>query len=173
MGQMKGARRIVVFALGIICIILVVGLLISIADYTTINSLNRQISSLNSQITNLQNIITSLNETLTNLNDTVNLAKTKILVSTTIVSQPANHYYYWNITAKYAGYISVNVQSSTNNTYVEAVYSAYGVDYDNLKFVGTSGTMVFPILPANFQVRVGNTNLASGANETVAIVYHY
>jgi hypothetical protein len=47
----------------------------------------------------------------------------------------------------YAGYISVNVTSSTTNTtYVEAIYYAHGISYDNTINVGTNGTAIFPVI---------------------------
>ena len=115
-----------------------------------------------------------MNAQVSNLTNIVNLAKSTIWVNSQTISQPANSYTYWNISASYAGYVSVNVQSSTTtNTYVEVVYSSHGVNYDNKIVVGTSGTAVFPILPASIEVRVGNTNLINGATETVTITYYY
>jgi hypothetical protein len=74
-----------------------------------------------------------------------------VWVNDTTVTQAANSYTSWSFSAGYSGYISVNVQSSTtNNTYVRVIYSAYGVDgginYDNTIPVGTNGTAFFPVL---------------------------
>ena len=171
---MKDVRKTAAIALGIICIILVVSEAYAIADYTTIDSLNSQISLLNSQITNLQAQITSLNTHISNLNDTVNLANSTVLVNSYTLSQPASYCSYMNFTASYAGYVSVNVKSSTtNNTYVGVVYFSHGVNYNNLIVVGTGGIAVFPILPASIQVGVGNTNSFNNATETVTITYYY
>jgi septal ring factor EnvC (AmiA/AmiB activator) len=132
-----------------------------------INSLNSQISSLNAQVTSLTNQV----NTLTAI---INLAESTIWVNSQTISQPASSYTYWTVSASYAGYVSVTVESSTTtNTYVEVIWSAYGVSYDNTITVGTSGTAVFPVLPASIEIRVGNTNLINGATETVTITYYY
>jgi len=136
---------------------------------------NLEYNLLQSQIVSLQNQITSLQSQVNNLNNIVNLAGSTIWVNSQTISQPASSYTYWTASASYAGYISVYVQSSTTtNTYVEVVWSAYGVSYDNTITIGVSGTAVFPVLPAsNIQIRVGNTNLINGATETVTVTYHY
>jgi hypothetical protein len=149
----------------------------AIADYTSmINGKDSTISSQASQISNLTS--------------TIDLAKSTVWVNDQTVNQSASSFTLWTYSlnnAGYAGYVSVNVQSSTtNNTYVEVIWSAYGrsaygISYDNRITVGTSGTAVFPILPAQpsvpnypyIQIYVGNTNLFSGATETVTITYYY
>jgi hypothetical protein len=108
------------------------------------------------------------------LQDIVNLAKSTTWVNSQTVSQPANSYSNWTVSASYAGYVSVCVQSSTTDTtYVRVIYSSHGVNYDNQISVGVSGTAVFPILPASIEIRVGNTDLLNGATETVTITYYY
>lgn len=143
----------------------------------TISSLNSQISSKDSQISSLNSQVTSLQNQVNDLTNIVNLAKSTVWIDDQTISQPAGSYTYWTpaFSASYAGYISVWVQSSTTtNTYVRVIYSAYGVNYDNQIGVGTGGTAVFPILPcSSVEIRVGNSNLLSGATETVTITYHY
>lgn len=115
MSEKKVVSRTVAIALGIVCIILVVGLVGAVAYITTKDS---QITSLNSQISNL--------------NDVVNLAKSTVWVTSQTISQPADQYYSWTNRASYAGYLLVNVQSSAStNTYAEVIYfSSKGVNYD-------------------------------------------
>lgn len=122
----------------------------------------------NEQYTNLQNQVTDLN-------DTVNLAKSIVWVNDQTISQPAHSYTGWTFSANYAGYVSVWVQTSTTtNTYVRVIWSAYGINYDQQITVGTGGTAVFPILPcSDIEIRVGNVNLLTGATETVTITYYY
>jgi len=195
--EKKVVGRNVAIALGIICIIVAVGLVGEIANYTsiisgkdtTIASKDSQIGSLNSQITTKDNTISSLdsqiaskdsqisslNSQVSDLTDTVNLAKSTTWVNDQTVSQPASSYTYWTVSASYAGYVSVWVHSSTtDNTYVRVIYSSHGVNYDNQITVGTSGTAVFPLLPSsNIEIRVGNSNWFNGATETVTITYYY
>jgi hypothetical protein len=161
----KMVSRNVAIALGIVCIILVVGLLGAIL----------QISSLNSRVNDLTDI--------------ANLDKSEVWVNDTTVTQTASNYTSWFYAPRYAGYVSVNVLSSTtSNTYVRVIYIFNGVNYDNQIGVGVSGTAVFPvsyshipypitpfspvILPP-IEIRVGNTNLVGNATETITITYYY
>jgi hypothetical protein len=91
------------------------------------------------------------------------------------VNQPARGYYFWIFSASYAGYIVVTVHpSTTSSTYVRVIWSSHGVDYDNTANVGAGGTAVFPVLPCSrVEIMVGNTNLLSGATQTVSITYRY
>jgi hypothetical protein len=164
----KMVSRSVAIGLGIVCIILAVSLIGAVSLYKS------QTASLNSEVSDLTEI--------------ANLDKYTTWVNDTTVTQTANNYTSWSFSARYAGYFSVNVQSSTtNNTYARAIYSSYGVDYDNTITVGTSGTATFPVLPAVLrymtsstnarsyfiEIRVGNTNLVNGATENVTITYYY
>jgi cell division protein FtsB len=156
-----------------------------------ITSYETQISSLNAQITQLQTWLSGnfsayiyevsqvnyLNEVLYNLSHFVNPV---VWVNDQTVSQPAgglgiSYTTWWGNIVDYAGYVSINVSSSTtNSTYANVVYSAYGVSYNNPISVGTSGTAYFPVLPSqNITVEVGNGNLVGGATETVTITYYY
>jgi len=182
MSQMKIVRRSVAIGLGIICIILAVGLVGVFTYYTmTLNNKNSvyddyvsnhshsnsDYDSLNSQKTNLQDQVNDLTSTL-------NLAKSETWVTSQTVSQPAGSYNFWTHSTTYAGYVTVNVESSTTDkTYIEVLWSAHGINYDNRISVGVSGTGVFPVLPSSVEVRVGNSNFMNGATETVTITCHY
>jgi uncharacterized membrane protein len=194
MSEKKMVRRNVALALGIICIILVVGLL------GTILGAILQISSLNSKVSDLTDI--------------ANLDKLTVVNDTT-VTQTANNYTSWFFAPGYAGYVLVGVLSTTPNTYVRLLYNYNGtVNYDNQISVGVSGTADFPVLPSspfsyyifndaqfsntvfstsfsnkafplsiteyahtkyvtNIEIRVGNTNTVTNATETVEITYVY
>ena len=186
----KKSGRTVAIALGIICIVLAVGLVGAVANYTSIISgkdntiatkdsqitdKDNTISSLNSQISSKDSQISSLQSQVNDLTDITNLAKSTVWINDQTVSQPAGSYTYWTVSASYAGYVSVWVQTSTtDNTYVRVIWSSHGVNYDHSITVGVSGTAVFPILPtSSIGIRVGNSNLFSGATETVTITYHY
>jgi len=197
MSEKKVVGRNVVIALGIICVILAVGLVGAVANYTsiisgkdntvtakdsqiadkddTISSLNSQIASQDSQISSLNSQASSLQNQVNDLNAIANLAKSTVWVNDETVSQPAGSYSYWIRSASYAGYVVVVVHSSTTSgTGVRVIYSSHGVSYDNLLGVGSGGTAVFPILPSlNIEIRVGNSNWFDGATETVTITYHY
>jgi hypothetical protein len=109
------------------------------------------------------------------LNSTLNLEKSEVGVNSQTVSQPADNYTFWIPSCSYAGYLSVQVESSTTDkTYTEVLWNSYGINYDNRISVGTNGTGIFPVLPSRIvEVRVGNTNTVGNATETVTITYYY
>jgi uncharacterized protein YoxC len=182
MSEKKVVGRGVAIGLGIICILLAVGLVGVFAYYTmTLNNKNSayddyvsshshsnsDYDSLNGQKTNLQNQVNDLTSNL-------NLEKSEVWVTSQTVSQPSGSYNFWTHSATYAGYVTVNVESSTTDkTYIEVLWSAHGINYDNKISVGVSGTGVFPVLPSSVEVRVGNSNFMNGATETATITYHY
>ncbi len=108
------------------------------------------------------------------LSSIANLQASTTWLNDETVNQDRGSYTYYTYTASHAGYVSVQIISSTtSNQYVEAVWSASGVSYDKQITVGTSGTAVFPVLPSSVQIRIGNTNLLNGATATVTITYVY
>lgn len=197
MTEKEKKLRAAAIGVGTLCAILLIALAYSVVTYTSmlqnkdsqIESLNSQIatlggkpnpntstqvSDLQTQIANLNSQISGLNSQINDLKSIVNLQKSESGISDQTVNQPANSYTSWKISASNAGYFVVNVQSSTTTkTYVEVKYSAYGITYDNRVGVGSGGSASFPVLPANIEVDVGNTNLLNGATETVTITYHY
>jgi hypothetical protein len=138
------------------------------------NSLQSQYDSLYSNYNIYVYNHTHTNAEYDNLNQIVTLIKSMDWVDSQTVSQPQNSYTGWSFYANYAGYIVVTVESSTTTlTYVEVIYTAHGVSYDNRVAIGASGTPAFPVLPSWVQIRVGNTNWSNGATETVTITYWY
>lgn len=156
-----------------------------------IELLNLQISSLSSEmaakdhlienlserITELENETYSLQSQLSYLGGIVNLEELTIWVYYQTISQQANSSMGWIFNIQYAGYIVVDVHSSTSNsTYVRAAWSSYGVNYDHTITVGASGSAAFPVLPASgVEVMVGNLD-ASGEETvtiTLTIAYYY
>ena len=180
LSEKKVVRRSVAVGLGIVCVLLIAGFGGVMAYYvSTHHHTDSDYDSLNSQNTYLNNI--------------VNLANSTVWVNDTTVTQTAGNYTSWYFQASYAGYVSINVQTSTTDTtYVEVIYSAYmGINYNNTTAVGTSRTAAFPILPpfpivrysfssiassipvSTIEIRVGNTNFVGSATETVTITYYY
>ena len=191
------SRRIAI-AFGIICIILIVGLVGAIVGYTSmvaskdnaiaardsqIANMTSQISSLSMQVENLQSTVNDLNNTakglnneVRNLNSLVNLNETEYWVVGESRELGPNSSDTWGRDAQYAGFLEISVTSNATTTYVQVTYfSFYGVNYDNHVVVGAGNTLTrFPVLPA-FQVdiSVGNTNLLEGASIFVTVTYHY
>ena len=154
-----------------------------------------KIASLNSSVTTLQSLvaryvqyfnenssgtsdldaqINALNAQIDELNNYLALNASGVMLNNEAVSQAANNYTAYQFDLQYAGYVSVNVQSSTSSTtYVEVLYSAFGINYDENKTVGTSGTAAFPVLPATIEIRVGNTESSGTITGTVTAIYYY
>lgn len=177
MSEKKVVSRNVAITLGIICTILIVGLVGAIASYTSIISgKDDTIASKDSQISSLNSQIIYLNSKVSDLTDTVNLGKSTVWVNNQIINQSVWGYtYVKTFSTSYAGYISVDVLSSTpTNKYVEVIWSAYGISYDSGHItVGTNGTAYFPMMPSsNIIITIGNTVLLN-ATETVTITYYY
>jgi len=68
--------------------------------------------------------------------------------------------------------VTVQLQSSSNLTYVEVLYSSHGVAYDNVVTLG-SGSASFPVLPGNVVIVLGNRELTDRVTGTVTALYHY
>ena len=133
-------------------------------------------SSLNSKYSTLESNYSSLQSNYSYLQSIVSLSQTETLENSQTISQPAGYYTYYTFNISYAGYITVDVSSSTtSNTWVEIVgYSSNGISYNSGQLtVGYSGTVSYPVLPGTVQVEIGNSNLFSGATETVTITYTY
>jgi len=155
---------------------------------STISSLNTQIAALNTQIgryatyynesySNASDYdleIASLNAQIEVLNNYLSLNASGILLNNQAVSQDANAYTtVWNELLDLAGYVTVDVQSSSSTTYVKVLYSAFGVNYDNNVTVGKSGTAAFPVLPGTIEIRIGNTDTSGTVTGTVTATYYY
>jgi predicted RNase H-like nuclease (RuvC/YqgF family) len=149
----------------------------TIDDYynSLIYVLNTEVHDISSNLITANNQITSLQNQLDSLNAIANLTASVTWVNNQTVSQPAGSYTTWSKSASYAGYVSINVSSSTtSSTYANVIYSAYGVNYNVQTNVGTSGTAYFPVLPSsNITGGVGNGLSSGTATETVTIIYYY
>jgi len=140
------------------------------------SSLNSKYSSLQSQYSSLQSQYSSLQSNYSYLQSIARLSQTETFVNSQEINQPAGYYTYYTFNISYAGYITVDVSSSTtSNTWVEIVgYSSNGISYSSGQIaVGYSGTVSYPVLPGTVQVEIGNSNYINGATETVTITYTY
>jgi len=132
------------------------------------HDLSVELTTANNQITSLQNQITAFNAI-------GNLTVSTLWVNNQTISQNSGSYTTWSESASYAGYVSIQVVSSTASiTYANVTYSSHGVNYNTQTNVGTNGIAYFPILPSsNIIVAVGNGLSAGNATETVTITYYY
>jgi hypothetical protein len=159
--------RSVAIALGIICVILVAGL---IAVYASmVNTLADKDTA--ARALSYQNGV--LQDQLRDLNFTLHVEKETTLYQGA-VSQPAGSYTSLNLTVPYAGFLEILIQNpTTNNTYVRVIWSHYDCVYDK-QFHPDPNIPLVPVLSlSNAEVRVGNNNTDVGATETVTIFYNY
>ncbi len=132
------------------------------------HDLSVELTTANTQITSLQNQVNELNAI-------VNLSVSMVWVNNQTVSQQAGSYTTWSEPASYAGYVSIQVSSSTaSTTFANVTYSSHGVNYNAQTNVGTSGVAYFPILPSSkITFAVGNGLTNGNATENVTVTYYY
>lgn len=202
--QKNVVSRKVAIVLGLICLVLSAGLVGVFALYlpaaNSVNQLNSELTAKNNliaaqnstlvsqsqQIVALQNSLENqesgndeevayLEDYVSELLNVVYMNVSSYLLHNQGVAMTANEsVIVWSDYVSYAGYVAVQVQSSSNTTYVEVVYSAYGVDYDEAKVVGTSGAVAFPVLPASIvEIKLGNTETSASVEATVIALYTY
>ena len=150
----------------------------------TITALNLQITALQNnntsqsanaaQVATLKNQIASLQAENADLYNVLYLNATGVLVNSQAFTQePYTNVTIWDGSQplQYAGYVTVQIQSSSNLTYVELFYNSLGVVYDNVVTLG-NGTASFPVLPSNAVIVLGNNDNVT-ATGTVTALYHY
>ena len=119
--------------------------------------------------------MSSLNACELGTTSSVSPPSEQILVNDQTISEAPSEVYSFNFNnIPYAGYIEVIVTSTTPNTTVQiSGRSTEGWSYHSgVIWVGTSGTVYFPVAPGFVSVGVGNNNPSSGATITVTIIYH-
>ena len=144
----------------------------------TITSLNANLANANAstaQVTTLQNQIASLQAENADLYNVLYLNATGVLVNSQAFTQePYTNVTIWDGSQplQYAGYVTVQIQSSSNLTYVELFYNSLGVVYDNVVTLG-NGTAAFPVLPGSVVIVLGNNEPTDRVTGTVTALYYY
>jgi len=132
--------------------------------------------SLESEVQYLRNQVQTLQSEVRNLQNIVNLRESVTYWHDQPINEGPGGYYSFSFTANYAGYVIVNVLSSTtSNTWVQIkIYNPSTGTIESQKYtVGYSGTVYFPVLPGTVTIYIGNSNLINGASQTVTITYVY
>lgn len=142
---------------------------------STINSTTyvAQIAYLNSQLSDLNDTLTILSSDYSSLQKIAQLGISEVWydnsfsqdanVSTTLGTAQVN----------YAGYVLVQATASANTTFAQVLYSFGGIDLDFNQTIGTSGTALFPLLPGEIEIRMGNINQPNTNNVTATITHYY
>ena len=192
-------------ALLMVCIVLLASVVGILAFYLpTIDSLNTQVAekdasiadltenvtSLSSQVSSLQATVDQFNNTIKSLRDTADYLNSLAEYYVGILYMNSSEYLFsqreftmdanGNITIyqgvlEYAGYGSVSLESTSNTTYVQILYSYKGVEYDQNFTLGESGTAYFPVLPTGVTILIGNTDISTSdtVNGTATGFYYY
>lgn len=147
---------------------------------STVTSLSSQVSSLNSQIASLKS---SLNESqsyyeeiMSDCHEKLSLSQYGYLVNSLNLTQEASTFTaVWTGYVEYAGYVVINVESTSNTTLASVTYSlsSRGVSFNYNATIGTSGTEIFPVLPGDLTIGVSNTEIANSVNVVITVVYYY
>ena len=158
------------------------------AKDANITALNANITSLASQVSALQSSISSYANTISGLQEANQYLQSQIanylLLNTTTyiytdetLTQNANESTtIFQDVLNYAGYIGVNVQSTSNTTYVQLSYTYKGVIFFNQNVTtATSGSAYFPILPTTITINIGNTDIDTGdtVDATLSVTYYH
>jgi hypothetical protein len=199
MSEKKMVSRNTLLALGIICIILVAGLGGALAYYitdknNTISVLNSQVSDKDNQISGLNDNVTILQNQVKDLTDIIGINKSEVVYNTSnIVTYPpfngldlpatwsyrtvVGDYVLDNNCGRYAGYVVVQVSSTSNDTYVQRTIIFNDIIFDNQIDVGMNGTALFPVLPAkgggNLLITVSTHNATIKVRATNVIITYY
>lgn len=168
----KMVSRNVAVALGMICVVLIAGLGGAFVYYF-LNHVhtNSEYDALENQLNDLQNKVGNFTEIL-------DLGKQETWVDSQDISQSANNFTQLGggFSPTYAGYISVDVHSSSSTTYTRVIYWLVDHYFDQTNIVGYYGIAYFPVLPHRIvAILVGNTGNAtvSPYSETVTVTYYY
>jgi hypothetical protein len=139
-----------------------------------ISNLQNQISDLNAQITAKDSQISDLQNQVNDLNGTVNLKKYTLWINET-VNQSAGSEKVWEFSPSYAGYIVVEVESSSSNTSVLVRSESYGAFLTVDSQVGLRGRFVFPVLPCSFgeDVIIKVYNDEDDVTLSILVIYYY
>ena len=134
-----------------------------------ISNLNAQVAAKNSQISDLQNQVNDLE-------DIVNLKKYTLWINETL-NQSAGSETTWKRSPSYAGYIVVEVESSSSNTSVLVSSESYGASLTVNWQVGLRGSFAFPVLPCSVGedviIKVYNNEKFSNVTLSVLVIYYY
>jgi len=172
-------------ALGIICIILAVGLIAAIVNnynQPDVDDLEDQIANLQNQVASLTDKVSDYETQISDLTDEnneytsiINLENSAVLIDEESYTQEADDKtVLFDDELHYAGYIEIQVESTSDTTYIQVTYTYDGVEFDQTITVGNSGTAYFPVLPDTIKIVLGNTDTGSETiDTTVTLTYIY
>jgi predicted PurR-regulated permease PerM len=174
MSEKKTVNRNVAVALGIICIILIGGLVGVFAYYMPIvNDNSNTISSLHAQVDNLNFTVANLQNQTSNIH-IWSTEHSSVWVNNQTVLRSGQSWSFANVPS--AGYVCVLVSSNTSTIVQMAFVPSNGTAYEQQTNVGFGGIVVFPQLPSTLVViSVGPLNISPVPSNsfTVTAIYYY
>ncbi len=176
----------ITIALGVICIVLVAGLIAAVAsgssfsDQPDTSNLENQISNLNTQVSSLQNKVNDYKEHIDTLVDENNYYASIIAIDESMVVLDEETYtqdadtttVLFDNSIDYAGYIEVQVESTSDTTYIQVSYTYEDLEFNQTIPVGTDGTARFPVLPGTIKILLSNIDTETNT-VTVTMTYFY
>jgi cell division protein FtsB len=182
----KMVSRNVAVALGIICIVLVAFIayftVTGISAQNSYNNLKNQNNQLQTWLDGNETLLnqtqannTNLQNQMNNLTDILNLSESTTLYNGTVSTFPTVEPANLEESAPYAGYVSVQVSSTLNETVtITVVWDYYPIlRYQNDFNLGNNGTAIFPVLPTGFVVYFFDPNAPLTETANVTITYYY
>jgi hypothetical protein len=138
-------------------------------------------NSLQQQVNSLQAQLSAMNSTLYDLQIYQKIAyllMSGALYSGTFIQDANSSTTVWTDMLPYAGYIVVNAQALANTTYAEVRYTFSEVNFDYNATIGTSGTVIFPVLgtesnPVATEILIGNVNQTQSNSVNATLTYYY
>jgi Tfp pilus assembly protein PilN len=144
-----------------------------ISNAPDINVFQAQINELKTQVSALNNTLVNANQQLSPLRDIVNLNKYSLIYTNTTVQAPQTNATVLDSDLNYAGYITVQATSNSTTTYamISYTYKDFTMVYNQT--LGNSGSALFPVLPANIKMVLGNLETENGTQVVATITYYY
>jgi len=152
----------------------IVSLQSQLAQAPNATTYQAQITSLNQQITNLNATLMAAYEDMVSMQSALNLALSAVPYDDSFSQDANTTTVVWTGTLVYAGYVAIVAEATANTTYAEIIYSLGENYYFNYnQTIGTSGTAIFPVLPGDVQISIGNINQTEANNVSATITYCY
>ncbi|MDR0797898.1 MAG: hypothetical protein LBE70_04195 [Nitrososphaerota archaeon] len=175
----------IIIALGIICVILSAGLIAVVANYSgrpstddlesQVTSLQNQINSLNSKVSDYEKQIDDLTDENKEYASIIALEENMVLIGGITYEQDIdNETVISECELYYAGYLEIQVESTSDTTYIQVSYKHNDLEFNQTVTVGQEGTAYFPVLPGDITIILGNTETdveTETVDTTVTVTY--
>jgi hypothetical protein len=144
-----------------------------ISSQVNATSYVQEIAYLEQQLQTLNDTLTTTNDDMSSLEDILNLQTTGTLYDDSFSQNANSTTVVYSDSLIYAGYLSIAATSTASTTYAEVSYTFSGVNFDFNQTIGTSGTAIFPVLPATVNIIIGNVNQTASDTIDAAVTYYY